>query len=316
MLICYNYISQKDSNKRQQVRIQLLDNPFVNRWIEYMLSLSKRVPHINWYITSQANNARHLQPHENVQFIQKMVNSFTYFKEHKIQGDFEPLIREATWLLRNPEFVTQGHLNKWHRWFTTMASRFFGYDPEPIPESCVRDDLYYAVHDLNGYAHRLEEYTYYDLERRRIFPICKQWSTQAHNAHNLANLHNSIWDEMIHLDPGTFDFFKESYHHTVWMHEDIQGKDQMKAWMDHDELHHSDITGNMFVSPNVTFDPYKIYSTILDREDFRKESMASGKTLDRPPLGDILNIDEIPWEDMVEYNVESIVFDNTTLWKL
>lgn len=314
-MLIYNY-SHKTDGKKQQIRIELLDKPFTRRWVEYMIKLSNRVPKINWYMTSQASNVRHMVPPTTNFHVQKMQNSFAYFQTHKV-GDFTKELEEINWLLENPTELKQSHLNKWHRWFTTLATRFFGYGPEPIPETATRDDLYFAVHDLNGHAHRLEEYTYFDLERRRIFPIkCMQWSTQAHNAHNLANLQNHIWDDMLDLETGTFDFFKESYHHTVWMHEDIQGKDQMKAWMDHDELYHEDITGNLFMSPNVTFDPLKIYSTILDREDFRKESLASGKTLDRPPLGDIINITEVDWNNMVNYNVVSIMLDGKVLWEM
>lgn len=314
-MLIYNYVSKKNENVKQQIVVQLLDRPFVHRWTDYLVKLSKRVPHIDWYITSQASNERYMEDWQTPKFIQKVHDSFVYFQKHNL-GDFANIITEIEFLLKNPTHLKQSHLNMWHRWFTTLAGKYFGGNAEPYPESCTKDELYFFVHDVNGFAHRLEEYTYYDLERRRIFPICKQWSTQAHNAHNLNNLHNNIWDEMEYLEPGIFDFFNESYHHTVWMHEDILGKDQMKAWLDHDELGPSDITGNLFVTPNVTFDPYKIYPTILDREDFRNESRLSGKTIDRPPLGDIVNIDEVPWEDMVHYSVQSIELHGQTLWKV
>jgi len=314
-MLIYNYVAKNDPRKNQQIRIELLDRPFVHQWTQYMIELSERVSKINWYITSQANNERTMIPEKCLFHIQKVHDSFTYFQTHKV-GDFSVYLNEIEYLLKNPSDIKQSHLNKWHRWFTTLASRYFGYNPESIPPTATRDDLYFAVHDVNGHAHRLEEYTYFDLERRRIFPLCKQWSTQAHNAHNLNNLHNSIWDKMVELPTGTYDYFSESYDHTVWMHEDIQGKDQMKAWLDHDELYHEDITGNLFMSCNVTFDPLKLYSTVLSREDFRKESIACGKTLDRPPLGDIVNIEEVDWTNMVNYNVRSIMLDSKVLWEL
>lgn len=297
-----------------QIQVKLLNTPFVKRWMTYLVNLSDRVPNIGWYMTSQASNERNIKLEEMIPSLTHLYNSFAYFHEHKIE-DFTDIINELTYLLQNPASLTQHHLNTYHRWFTEFATRFF-VTKYKQPPTCNEQELFTHVHNVNGYVHNLEQYTYYDLERRRIFPVCKQWSTQAHNAHNLNNLQNGIWDEMVWLESGTYDFFNESYDHTVWLHEDIQGKDQLKAWMDHDILDPEDITGNLFMTPNVTFDPYKLYKTIMDRDDFRQESSATGKTLDKPPLGDIVNIDEVPWEHMVHYRVTSITLSNITLWSL
>lgn len=297
------------------IKIQLLDTPFVKRWVEYLNALSERVPVINWYMTSQASNERNMKIEEIHPLLYKVYKSFVFFHKYKIQ-DFTDIINEIDFLLNNPEQLTQHHLNKYHRWFTTLSTYFFINHRDDIPEGCDKEELFFNIHDVNTYVHSLEQYTYYDLSRRRLFPICKQWSTQAHNAHNLNNLQNHIWDDMEFLESGIFDFFNEGYDHTFWLHEDIQGKEQLKAWMDHDDLKPDDITGNLFMTPNVTFDPYKIYKTIMDRDDFRQESKESGKTVDKPPLGDIVNIDEIPWEFMVDYDVTSIVLDDKVLWKL
>lgn len=320
-MLIYNYTAKQnpigiDKSKLKpevQIQVKLLETVFAQRWKEYLLNLSKRVPHIGWYMTSQASNERNMTTAQMKEAIQKILDSFTFFHNNKIE-DFADIITEIQGLMTNPKLVTQDHINRYHRWFTELSKRYT-HTRKKFVGDLDDSTVYFHIQDINGYVHVLEQYTYYDLSRRRLFPICKQWSTQAHNAHNLNSLRNNIWDEMIWLEQGTFDFLTESYDHTVWLHEDILGKDQLKAWLDHDQLYPEDITGNLFMTPNVTFDPYKLYKTIMDREDFRQESKDSGKTLDKPPLGDIVNIDEVPWENMVFYEVKSIILDGQTLWE-
>jgi hypothetical protein len=116
------------------------------------------------------------------------------------------------------------------------------------------------------------------------------------------------------LDPGNFDAYKSNTDYTVWIHEDIVGKDQVKAWLDHDDLSQFDITGNTNMTPNVSFDPFKMYNRIVNDPEFKQESLSSGKTLDRNPLGNILNIENIDFDALLSGSVYSIELDGEMLW--
>jgi hypothetical protein len=113
----------------------------------------------------------------------------------------------------------------------------------------------------------------------------------------------------------SFDFLTEEYHYDVWLNEDIQGKDHIKAWLDHDDLTQSDIWGNSFLTPNIMFDPELCYSTTLDNEEFRKEYIASNKTLNRWPLGNIVSLNNINWSDIMFTPITTILLDDNILWE-
>jgi hypothetical protein len=112
----------------------------------------------------------------------------------------------------------------------------------------------------------------------------------------------------------TFDPTTEEYHYDVWINEDIQGKDHMKAWLDEDDLTQTDVWGNSFMTPNVMFDPHLIYASVIDKPDFIAEYKASGKTLNRWPLGKIVN--EVDWDSVEKGKISSIELDGTVLWDI
>ena len=298
----------------QQLKIELNDFDFTKRWIKYMEATAARVPRLFWYSTKQNFNNRILTKYETPINLCKLYKSFAIFHANLPYDVTEPLgmLDEC---LENPEKLNQHHLNVWHRWFTRLAGAYF-QENITIPPSLTRDELYHAIHAVNGNVHVLEKYTYSDLQNRRSMEPTLQYSTQCHNAHNLSNLTNGVWapgyTEL--LEPGGYDFRTQEYRFSVWLHEDIQGKDQMKAWLDHDDLNMEDITGNLIMTPNVTFDPNMTYARIIDNPEFRKQSDACGKTLDRYPLGNIINADEFKFEEILRSKVMSIELDGKELW--
>jgi hypothetical protein len=125
----------------------------------------------------------------------------------------------------------------------------------------------------------------------------------------------SIWgSETVEYINEEFDFNNSSYDHDVWLTDDILGKDHFKCWFEEDDPINDDITGNLLLTPNITLDPNKIFKQTLDDIEFQKFVTNSNKKLNRFPLGDILNINEIPWQNITECQLKNIELDGNILW--
>lgn len=312
-MLIYKFI--KD-DKITEVKIKLLDNPFVDSWVQYMFDLHPRVPRLLWYITKFGYHDRYLKPNQLAPFLSRLHGSFIFFHKHNIK-DYANIIGRLEWLLQHPEQTSQDDLNIWHREFTTLEAKY-SLHAHMTPPNVLTLDLYHYIHDVNQFTHKCEGYTYYDCKRRQRYSG-PMYAIQFTNANNMTyfaeNDNKNVWDGSTpRLTPGFYDYFKEDYKHTVWMHEDIIGKDQIKAWQDHDDLTHFDVTGNDCMTPNISFDPNMLYSRILSDDEFKEASRASGKTLDRPPLGDIINIDEVNFEDLLTSTVYSVMLKGVQLW--
>ena len=314
-MLIYKFI--KD-NKIIEVKIKLLENSFVDSWVKYMLELYPRVKRLHWYMTKFAYRDRYLKPNQLPVNLSRLHASFLFFHKHKVD-DYTNVINRIEYLLNRPEETTQDDLNIWHRHFTTLEGKY-SLHPHKTPPNTLTMDLYEYIHDVNQYTHKLEGYTYFDCERRKLHPDSKMYAVQFTNANNMTyfaeNDNKNVWDGSTpRLQAGFYDYLqKQDYDHSVWLHEDIIGKDQIKAWLDHDDLSQFDVTGNDCMTPNVSFDPGKFYHKILSNPEFQEASKASGKTLDRPPLGDIINIPEINFEALLTSRVESVILNGTQLW--
>lgn len=300
-----------------EIKIELANTAFVGLWKTYMFNLYARLPKIVWYITRHNNNFRYLNPPALISNLSRLHASFIYFHNKKIDN-YSNIIERIEYLFQHPEEITQQDLNHWHRQFTTLIN-IYGGDPSITPLNTNFNDLIYYIHDVNQYVHKCEAYTYADCDRRKPFMDSPMYAVQFTNANNLElyadNDNRKVWDgSMSELPSGLFDWTKESTDYTVWLHEDIIGKDQMKAWLDHDNLAAVDITGNLSWTPNITFDPKKVYNRICNDSNFRAESILSGKTLDRPPLGNILNIESIDFDEILDAAVYSVELDGKLLW--
>jgi hypothetical protein len=314
-MLIYKFLNS--NNQVITVRIKLLDTKFVREWIDYMFALYNRVPKIHWYITKFANSERFFTEMQIIPFLSRLHASFLFFAKKKI-GDFSPEINRIEFLFLNPEQITQKDLNIWHRHFTTLEGEY-SLHPHKTPANTLTMDLYEYIHDVNQFTHKCEGFTYADCTRRRLYRNSPMYTVQFTNANHMSyfadNDNKLVWDGSTpRLPKGTFDFTKESTDHTVWLHEDIIGKDQIKTWLDHDDLTAFDVTGNDCMTPNVSFDPHKLYHRVIQNEEFRRESLASGKTLDRPPIGNIENLHEINFEDLLDSKLISIELYNRVLW--
>lgn len=305
-------------NKIIEVKIELLQTSFVNQWVDYMYSLYNRVPNIHWYITKFANNDRFFNEMQLIEFLSRLHASFLFFQKKKID-DFTSEIQRIEFLFRNPSQIVQQDLNIWHRHFTRLEG-LYSLHPHKTPPNTLTMDLYEYIHDVNQYSHKCEGFTYADCYRRQKYDHSPMYAVQFTNANNMSffaeNDNKKVWDDSTpRLKPGSYDFNNATYDHTVWLHEDIIGKDQIKAWLDHDDLTAFDVNGNDCMTPNVSFDPNKLFYKVMSDNEFREESSKSGKTLDRPPIGDISNLSEINFEELLVSRVISIELNGNQLWK-
>lgn len=314
-MLVYKFLLENGTT--QTVPIQLIDNQFVDSWRQYLKSVYKNAPKIKWYITRCNYNTQFLTPADIIQYLARLYACFLFFRSKKIDS-FENEINKIEYLFKNPSDLNQHDLNVWHRHFTTLEGKFSN-DPTRTPPDTLTMDLYQYIADVNQFAHRCEGYTYSNLPRRKKYNNCHFYAVQFTNANNMAIFsdddNHKVWNASTPLlDPGNFDAYKSNTDYTVWIHEDIVGKDQVKAWLDHDDLSQFDITGNTNMTPNVSFDPYKMYNRIVNDPEFKQESLASGKTLDRNPLGNILNIENIDFDALLSGSVYSIELDGEMLW--
>jgi hypothetical protein len=211
--------------------------------------------------------------------------------------------------------VRQHHLNDWHRHFTTLEVRNQPKRLHEGDENCRKH--YFYIHEINRIVHNLEFFI--PQTERKIKYSDIYFSINFSNANNnsLVKMDDcaKVWNYCTLLEPGIFDFETDNYDYDVWLQEDIVGKDHKKAWLEYDDLSQSDITGNFHMTPSCLLDINKSYKRVFDDEKFRNESKASGKNVDRLPLGNILNPLDLG-QIKTPVHVQEIILDGDTIWSL
>jgi hypothetical protein len=306
------YFIKTLDDKEVMVKIKLLDNDFVNAWKTYLkFVLSKAAT--DWHVVGCMNNTRYKTDEQIKECLARLLISYKTFQDN-LMGDHEEDIKTIRSLLDNPDNLTQEDLNKWHRHFTDFVKQYHPIN-YLVPTKESPDIISRRIHDVNQYVHQLEGATYYKTTRRMAMGPVMQYAIQFTNANHPDDNKDDVWTYLHKIEPGQFDWEKDSYDHTVWLNEDILGKDQMKAWLDGDLLTYSDVTGNLEMTPSIMLDPNRAFSRIINNTEFQIESKASGKTLDRFPVGDILNDDISDWDTILGGTVLEIKLDNETIWK-
>jgi hypothetical protein len=306
-MLIYNYIV---NGENQQIQVELLDTPFVNKWKDYLIRTAARLPNIVWNFSSHGMAKQYIS--DPIPMLNELHTSFKFLQQHLLL-DFSKEIADLVHLLEVPTDLKQTHLNTWHRHFTTIATEYYSGRMQ-IPVDVDKNEMFNMFHALNQNVHDLEFMTYPNLSRRVAIGDKLQYSAFCADARALDGS-DALWvsggAENI---TDTFDPTVDEYHYDVWINEDIQGKDHMKAWLDEDDLSMDDVWGNSFMTPNVQFDPNMIYASVLDDPEFVKAYKASGKKLNRWPLGKIIN--NVNWKPLNRYSVSSIELDGVTLWEV
>lgn len=274
------------------IEIDLIDNEFVNKWLEYF-STTISQKNLNFEIKSHSLGI--INSNESEYFI-------TLIDELKASLNFISLFLNIKFKIYNQDIgknlnsykkrmldssiipiIDRNLLNYIHRIFTTL-----------IDNRCVLIDnvnrrnkeLMENIHVLNKNVHLLEskfENTYPD--RRNQFKHKLIYEITCTTAGDI-DIPDDLWSN-VGMIKDKFDPLKESSDYSVWLNEDILGKDMIRAWLDYDDIRQHDITGNLFYTPNIVLDPYKNYHKILKSEDWIKYYNQTHKTLDRFPIGNI-----------------------------
>ena len=300
-----------------QVNIKLLDTNFANKWKDYLIRTIKRLPNLAWKPGHNpiVNNGT-IHPLNN---FKKLKESFMLLQKH-YGTDYSFEINELDNLIQNPKELTQSHLNLWNRHFTTNAMEFVMNQETNhlIPQTDTSDDVIFAtIHMLNQCTQELESITSIKHQNStRIAPLKNKafYSVRSADAINLDDS-ASLWGDDMTESPGEDFTFNNEYHHTVWMADDIQGKDHFKCWRNEDDASNDDVHGNEFMTPNIMLDPDMIYATIMDNPEFKQFVIDSKKPINRYPIGNIVDVDSINWDVFKKGKLISIVLDGETLWE-
>ena len=259
------------------VNIKLIDNSFTNRWKDYLFRTTKRLPNLEWCTNYRPMiNYGSIKPNDH---FNKLIQSFELLQEH-YRINYTHEISNLYQLINNSTDLTQFQLNCWHRHFTTNAVKF------------VADQT--TIHLINEHVHDLEILTHNKIERRESTKDKSHYGIYSANSKNLKDS-TSLWEDSIQESLGKDFTFDDDYNHTVWIGDDIQGKDHFKCWYDEDDALNDDITGNTFMTPNILLDPDMIYATTMDNPEFKKFVLYSNKPINRYPIGDILDIEKVDW---------------------
>ena len=311
-MLSYTIISRL--NKISKIEIELLDNTFTNRWKDYLVRTLKRLPNLSWAAT--IHPMFNYGKIDTIGHFNKLKQSYELLQEHYGTG-YSSEIAELAHLIENPKELKQSHLNLWHRHFTTNAVKFVTNmkSNHLILHTDTPDDVIFAtIHAINQYTHDLEIITYPKIQRREKFRDKAYYGIRSATERNLDDS-QSVWGDGNQEIPGEDFTFGQDYHYSVWMGDDIQGKDHFKCWYDEDDASNEDICGNTFMTPNVILDPYMINAVTMDNSEFKQFVLDSKKPINRYPIGNIVNIENIDWPVFYRGKLIRIELDGDILWK-
>ena len=298
-------------NTAYSIHIDLLDNPFVDKWKSYIQDLAVRLPKIHWRFLLAGSKVNFAKDAD-VDSLLKLHEAFEFLHYFNL-GEYEKELADLDFLIKNPKELRQRHLNIWHRHFTTQATEWYS-KRMAVPYGLV-EETFNTIHAINQHVHVLEIATYRHLNN---IDIKKERFTHFINCTDSREfkIKDQLWSNYnsVQTFPDTFDPIGNNHHHSVWLGEDIQGKDQVKAWIEEDDLSAEDCTGNLFFTPNLILDPNYLYYTVMSNPDWQKQHEACGKPVNRWPIGDILNLESINWKTLHHAIIQSVELDGKTLW--
>lgn len=314
----------------QNIDIELIDAEYVDTWKQILKSVCTDL-NFNWILERQGQSANDYQAFDFLYNVDRLLvllvelkTAYEYLGKIENTGSsvwpepdafFDETLIVINELIQDPQRFSQDHLNVWHRQFTTLEMRNSAYHLYNGNEDNKKH--YFYIQEINRIVHKLELFTYPKLPRIMKY-YDKQFGIQFTNANNNALIKNDdcakVWEYCTDLSTGIFDFETDKYDYDVWLQADILGKDHVKAWVEQDDLTQSDITGNLILTPSLMLDVNKIIKRVYDDKDFRKESKASGKTVDRLPLGNIVKPCGLN-EMAGPITVQAILLDNDIIWE-
>lgn len=262
-------IQTKDST----FSIEIANTDFASRWVEYAQSLTKDNFYLSgqWNMTDPQASARSAK-----KYTKELRDAISYCAEHITDYDFSNALDALEQFQKDHN---QKHCNLIHRTFTFMTlkghlKKF--YTPE----------LDRQVHIINSAVHQLEAaVAYQNIERRQKFNG-KVLQVMFTDAGRMEGADFSMWNTPIRE---TFDHRLEDTDYSVWLNEDILGKDLVRCFLDEDDPNNPDITGNLFLTPSLYIDIDRQYHAILSSKEFNEwhARTCPDKLLNRWPIGNV-----------------------------
>ena len=296
------------------VEFELADTPFAKKWLDYFTYIIKKFE-FDWIVGSaEWSGDQHDTRHKTLSIpLQEKILANLKFLDQKFNLNFSDSIDKIIYEIQqskdNPRYrISHLVLNQIHRNFTSLiANNIFNNILISIDDEVDR-----AIHNLNDGVHQLESMSANNNNSlRQVYkdrPVFYSRVTDASDPKNS----KLLWQgHELRPIKDRFDPLIENTQYSVWLNEDILGKDLVRCWLDYDNPHHFDITGNLFMTPSLMFDPYLNYHSVLTNKEFIKFYNNTHKTLDRFPIGNIIRIQYISRK----CNIISISIDNKIVWE-
>jgi len=258
-----------------KIDINLLNNNFVSKWISYLIKNAEHLQYVTYnkiYLDGSNKPIDKINIDQDLDLIEKSLIDIGV----SCNLDFIDAITKTAEQKKNSPNISQEYCNCIHRIFTRLINNQNVTGILPIFQN---NELCNNIHNLNDAVHRLETMSSFKLsERRKEFfnPII-----------HLSVPKFSYVDKQWIKD--SFDPLIESYDYTVWLNEDILGKDMIRSWLDYDNNQCDDITGNLFFTPSLLIDPFKTMKQIIDKSEWQDYYHNTYKTLNRFPIGNLVD---------------------------
>ena len=278
------------TKRDQTIKIQLLDNPFIDDFIQQLDFVNR---HFN--VCSYKQDIPYRAKLWNQSNIDKqaeiIINAIANLNDMGLNFP----IPESQIILEN-NTISRQLLNRLHRHFTT-AHRSFSHG-EPIltwedntphtfnrPSDVKRFTHY--VHEINSAVHAAE--AYFDNDRIRNFKIRYEYQIQFNSWEPIDPDNDSQDKFLVDIKQDHFQYFSDQLFYDVWLPlTQIQGKDYWRAYFDYDDPTKWDITTNIQYSGSMAITDRSAIRDPAILEYLKSYGITPGPLQCGMPLGNII----------------------------
>lgn len=266
--------------------IELISNPFVDRWLEHFLKMSQKYhttirstgwPHIQ-------NNANHTEEYiDQVLTAVELINGFDFVVPLP-----ESVVRNQ---LTSLDLSTQQLLNRLHRYVVVAADTRNRWilDEEPaykwVPYE--NEEFNYAINLLNQNIHNLEQYV--KTPHKNKFLHVWNSTEILFDASKYTDVNIYFDDVDVSISDDMFPYLRLTGY-DVWIKKDLLGKDYITAFADHDNPAEFDVRPPTMYSGAIHINQNTGKEMIYNSEEFRSWLGAIPQNIHgNYPLGNIIN---------------------------
>jgi hypothetical protein len=231
-------------NDYSKIQIDLLENDFVNTWLNYFINLDKT--NLNFrYDEIKLSGYKKISTDKNILSDLNSIQTSLNYISTSCNLNFDELIDKIIYEKSKIPNIDQGVLNDVHRTFTRLINNQNVSGYIPIDTNKI---LFENLHNLNDTVHRLESYSTFTFSHKR--KLFKNKPIMSLGVFKFP-FNKKTWIK------SNFDPLIDNYNFDVWLNDDILGKDMIRSYLDDDFIQFDDITGNLFITPNLELDPSK-----------------------------------------------------------